>query len=108
MNTNLPRGFERLYLDEPSTQEIHAYEVGIEVSVVFKTLALLHHSGWDYYMWLDSFLDSLERRFSRSAFFERIDWDNVGAVARVMRQALDSGSQKETDSVKKVPEVTTE
>lgn len=108
MNTNLPRGFARLYLNESSTLETHTYDVEVEVSVVFKALALFHHSGWDYYMWLDSFLDSLEHRFSSSAFFERIDWDSVMAVARAMRQAPDLDSRKETDSVKEVPEATTE
>jgi hypothetical protein len=95
-------------LDEPNADEIRTYQVDIEVSVVFKTLALLQPSGWDYYMWLDSFLDALEQAFSKSAFFKRIDWDGVMAVARVMRQAPALGSRKETDSVKEVPEVTAE
>src|SRR5262249_44046309 len=75
MNTSLPHGFAKLYLNEPSPRETHTYLVEVEVSVVFKALALLHRSGWDYYMWLDSFLDSLEHQFASSAFFERIDWD---------------------------------
>ena len=101
-NTNLPRSFERLYLNENSMHDTHAYLVEVEISVVFKALALLHRSGWHYYMWLDSFLNALDRRFSSSAFFERIDWDSAMTIVRVMQHTSDLNSRRETGSAQEV------
>lgn len=87
-NTNLPRDFERLYLDGMSLRDVQTYSVDIKAVVDFKPLALLSQTGWQYHSWLDSFLSSLEEAVSKKEFFERIDWDRAITVARVVQRTL--------------------
>lgn len=93
-NTNLPRGFERLYLDGMSLDDVGAYRVDIKAIVNFKPLALLSQSGWQYHSWLDSFLTSLEEDVAKEEFFKRIDWDRAITVARVVQRTLSSAATK--------------
>lgn len=93
-NTNLPRGFERLYLDGMSLGDVQTYSVDIKAIVNFKPLALLSQTGWQYHSWLDSFLTSLEEAVSKEEFFQRIDWDRAMTVARVVQRTLSSAGKK--------------
>lgn len=87
-NTNLPRGFERLYLEGRSLSNVSAYKVDVNTLITFKPLSLLSQSGWQYHTWVDSFLSSLEDAFSADEFFRRIDWDRAMTVARVVQRTL--------------------
>jgi hypothetical protein len=87
VNTTLPRGFEKLYLEEEDQLSLSVYQIEVRISVEFKALALLTRAGWEYHMWLDSFIASFERRFAYDSFFEMIDWDRAMTVARVMQRA---------------------
>jgi hypothetical protein len=93
-NTNLPRGFERLYLDGMSLGDVQTYSVDIKAIVQFKPLALLSQTGWQYHSWLDSFLTSLEEAVSKEEFFQRIDWYRAMTVARVVQRTLSSVGKK--------------
>ena len=86
-NTNLPRGFEKLYLEEEEQLSLNVYQIEVRIFVEFKALALLTRAGWEYYMWLDSFIASFEQKFAHDSFFEMIDWDRAMTVARVMQRA---------------------
>jgi hypothetical protein len=84
---NLPREFERKYLglERPGGPgEYNAYGVSIEVRVSFRLLALFTRSAWDYYHWVDSFLDSLENDFCKESFFARINWELALTVSNVL------------------------
>ncbi|SEJ58301.1 hypothetical protein SAMN05216201_11190 [Pseudomonas linyingensis] len=88
VNTIVPRGFGRLYLDGLGVPDLQAYKVGINTQVEFKALALFTPSGWQYHMWLDSFLASLEEDFSRDEFFKRIDWPKAITISRVVERTI--------------------
>jgi len=83
-NKALPAGFEKLYLGEDDQLSLSVYSLEVRISVDFNALGLLTRAGWEYHMWLDSFIASFERRFAYDSFFETIDWDRAMTVARVM------------------------
>lgn len=101
-NTVLPRGFEHLYLEGMSFEDVQAYHVGIKAIVKFKPLALLSQSGWQYHLWLDSFLTSLEEDVAKEEFFKRIDWDRAMTVARVVQRTLLSAAKKHTPAASEI------
>lgn len=49
-----------------------------------KSLSLLLKSGWEYYRWVDSFANHLEKIFSISHFMDRIGWHNLTAHFHIL------------------------
>ena len=86
--SNLPRGFEELYLGDVKFTEVSTYQIFISAIVKFKPLALLSRSGWEYHSWLDSFLTKLERDFSKREFLARIRWNTAVTVGRVVERTI--------------------
>ncbi|MES2974831.1 MAG: hypothetical protein V4757_14550 [Pseudomonadota bacterium] len=93
-NTTLPRGFGRLYMDGLSISDLQTYQIGIVTSIRFKPLALFTRSGWQYHMWLDSFLESLESEFAKEDFFRSIAWKQAITVGRVVQRTLAEAAVK--------------
>ena len=100
--TNLPRGFEELYIGDFSFPDVATYKIGLTTSIQFKPFALLSRAGWEYHQWLDSFLEKLEQDFSRHAFLEHIQWSTAITAARVVERTL--SKRRENDAP---PEATT-
>jgi len=75
--TVLPRGFEKYYLGYNSYEDFYTNEIQIKISVQFKKASLFSSSGWDYYEWIELFLEKVERNFSRNFFFNSINWKQI-------------------------------
>lgn len=86
--TNLPRGFEKMYIGDFAFPDVATYKIGITTTVHFKPFALLSRSGWEYHQWLDSFLAKLEQDFSQRAFLENIQWSTAITTARVLERTF--------------------
>ena len=71
----LPRAFEKWYLGIEDWQNLHPYQVSIDVDVTLKFGGLLTSLGWEYYQWVDSFLERVERDASQDAFLDAIGWE---------------------------------
>lgn len=91
--TVLPENFEEYYLNLKLEQKetpkgimlsYGIYQVYIDIQITVKLRAMLSSSGWEYYRWVDSFLEEIEKKVSREAFFERINWDNIAALLRCL------------------------
>ncbi|MDN0088300.1 hypothetical protein QVN42_13060 [Yersinia nurmii] len=78
-NSNLPRRFESLYMGK-DFNSISTFQVELAVSVDFFTKSLLTDEGWEYYWWLDSFLEKLEQSFSKKYFLSKISWNQNAAM----------------------------
>lgn len=93
-SANLPRGFATFYLGitefEDSTffDDFMSWEVNVNISVLFKFGSLLSARGWEYYHWVDSFLNDLETNFSAEYFFSKINWENVHTTIMAQRNAF--------------------
>lgn len=81
-NNSLPRGFEQYYLgiDDNNLLRFDAFEVKINISVDMKLRSLFSRLGWEYYYWIDSFLDDIDYYVSQDVFFKRINWESVLTV----------------------------
>jgi hypothetical protein len=60
----------------------HVYEVGVVVTVHFGFGRLLTRTDWEYYRWIDSFLNKLDKRFSKKTFFKQIGWSFALTAAK--------------------------
>jgi hypothetical protein len=82
----LPADFEEYYLrmlqyhQRSNPPMVKEKAIEIEVIVFFKNSIFFSTSGLQYYIWLDSYLDKLEKEFSSSYFFKKIGWDSVSTL----------------------------
>ena len=95
-NTVLPEGFEEYYMGIKEEEDINIYKVDINIKVLKKLSALFSKAGWEYYYWVDSFLDEIEDSVSQDAFFDQIGWETVFTVL----QCFNHGQSK-SESVPK-------
>jgi hypothetical protein len=91
----LPDSFEELYLgiEKPlSYLDVSAVSVSVNIDVEMKFGALFTSKGWEYYYWIDSFLETLNKDLSADEFFSRINWESAYTVHMIQQ------SQKSKDN----------
>ena len=74
----LPRSFQKYYLGidvQSKADAIQSKAVSINITVSFKSGTFLSNTGMQYYYWVDSFLNTLDKDFSSDFFFKTIGWD---------------------------------
>jgi len=77
-NTSLPDEFVKSYLKiDNEIETISEFQIQIIIDVNMKIKSLFTNRGWEYYLWIDSFLENLDNYLSEDAFFERINWNTV-------------------------------
>lgn len=86
--TVLPEGFEEYYLgiNDP-LKGITPYVVNVDIQVSMKLGSLLSATGWQYYRWIDSFLDKIEKDLSKDTFFELLNWESAFTILQCLKQA---------------------
>jgi len=95
--TVLPRHFEKLYLDR-GFRDVQPYQISLVVNVRFRLRSLFTPSGWEYYRWLDSFLDGIAHAFSFERFLQDVGWETAVSAAIVTRRLFGS-----SDGVTDIP-----
>ncbi|QDH72402.1 hypothetical protein [Brevundimonas sp. M20] len=83
-NTNTSTLFEPLYLGRNKI-ETKTFSASISVSVKYKLRSLFSGKSWQYYRWIDQFMDGIEKDFSFDAFLERIGWDRAVTLSTLRR-----------------------
>lgn len=83
---NLPSDFEELYIGT-KFGDVRSYEVGVNIKVKFKFRSVFSRDGWQYYKWIDLFLENIEKEFSFDVFLKQISWDVAYSVATIMRRS---------------------
>jgi hypothetical protein len=104
LNTSLPRDFQERYLRKRQFRAITAYHVAVQSIVEFKRFALLTPTGWLYHQWVDSFLATLERDFSKSAFLDRIQWECALTTTHLVEHAISSRFKERQEGSRKARE----
>jgi len=90
--TVLPRGFEKRYMRITGQRDsVTEFKVDVAIGVSMKLGALLSAAGWQYYRWIDSFLDRIEEDLSRDAFFKLINWESACTVLQCLERAQQTG-----------------
>lgn len=91
-NTVLPTGYREHYLGITGF-EMHLanvdYDVKIQLSVELKHQSLFTRSGWEEYEWLDSFIDSFTKSFSKDHYFNDINWKTAYTIIRGLKEKSD-------------------
>lgn len=90
-STNLPN--EKEFLNEyvgvrnlhKKRQDLHVYSIDINIKVTIKYIAFLTPLGWEYYNWVDSFLDSINDHISKNEYFNRIQWLAAHTVLKCLK-----------------------
>lgn len=91
----LPEGFKEHYLGIKDWPESTSdYKVNVDVQITMKLGALFSGVGWEYYRWVDSFLEEIEKDMSEDAFFKKIDWESAFTVLQCLEQAQQRQSKK--------------
>lgn len=79
IGTVLPRDFKKRYLST-SVLDTSTFKIKIIIEVEFKRFSLLSSSGWDYFKWIDSFLEDIDEEVSKERFFAHLGWDHALTV----------------------------
>jgi len=88
--TYVPNEFYQFILGlDKKPKDVTEFEVQVIIDVTFKPGAFLSSKGWEYYYWIDSFLDRFERNFSIDAFFDSIGWNESLTMMQFMHTRLD-------------------
>jgi len=92
LNTFIPFEFHEYILNQKGKEifENPDFEVKILIDIDFKSLAFLSTKGWDYYYWVDSFLEEISESFEKESFFERIGWNQVLTTISYMEPRISS------------------
>lgn len=81
----LPDRFEEFYLGV-SFDDIDSYIVNLRIDVKFAWWALFTPAGWEYYRWLDSFVEEMGKTFSFERFITDVGW-HAALTAHVIERA---------------------
>jgi hypothetical protein len=79
--TNIDPIFARRYLRE-DWGDLTPYKVDLRIQTKMKWRGLLSSRGWDYYQWLDEFVEVLRREMSADEFVDRIGWATAKTLIR--------------------------
>lgn len=88
-NTTLPRGFKEKYLSIHGFEEDISnvvYNVEVEVQIKFKIGSVFSPFSWDDYNWIDTFLNKLDKSFSKEVFFENINWKAIYCAIKCIEE----------------------
>ena len=83
--TVLPRRFEEFYLGV-HFNDVTSYMVNLRIDVKFAWWALFTPAGWEYYRWLDSFVEEISKAFSFERFIADVGW-HTALTAHLIQRA---------------------
>ena len=86
--TVLPRGFENYYLGYKSYSDTWATKIDLDITIEFKYYTILSSGGWDYYEWIELFLEKVEHNFSKDYFFNNIKWNQIYVQTRILEKMM--------------------
>lgn len=72
----------------------HAYQITMRFTVAFKFASLFLPSGWGYYRWIESFMESFESKFSKDRHFIDIGWESALTLIEYHEKQKNHGDTK--------------
>ncbi|MCB2361965.1 hypothetical protein [Clostridium estertheticum] len=79
-NTFIPHNFEKYYLRLNNIFEANLFNISIKLDIKFKFKSLFLPSGWVYYKWVDSLIETMEELISEENFLESINWKTTSTI----------------------------
>ncbi len=65
------------------------YKINIELQIKFKILKFLFNGKWEFFYWLDSYLDKINKDMSADVYFERINWESTYTMLETIKKNKD-------------------
>lgn len=79
-----PIDFDERYLGN-GERRVDAYKISVELNVKFNLWSLFSATGWQYYQWLDSFVDQFSKSFAFEEFLDDIGWSTALTVSKLVQ-----------------------
>ena len=76
LGTVVPWEYQRCILGVDPRQ-CHTYQIGVRLCVSFRFASLFLPGGWEYYRWVESFVESFDKDFSEDRYFTDIGWESA-------------------------------
>lgn len=76
--------FTGFYLGDLDYLDLKPCRMEIKIDVNFKVGALLSSRESEYYAWIDSFLNYVDKKFSFDRFVKEINWSTVASFIQVV------------------------
>ena len=80
----VPPHFEDLYLKISKGTDIADFEIELTLNIKFKLMSIFSSKGWEYYNWIDSFIEELNNDFSGDEFFKSIYWEQTMTILKCL------------------------
>ncbi|MEU1941099.1 hypothetical protein ABZ554_01195 [Streptomyces sp. NPDC020125] len=80
LRADVPPDYVKQYMGELSPSQVDSFKVNIDLRLSVRRSFVLSGRRWRYHLWVDSFVDDLEKRFSFVRHLADIDWVTLSAV----------------------------
>lgn len=86
INTYIPHEYEKHYLGINYSSDLPAFIATYEIEVHFHMLSLFKTNSWQYYQWVDSFINRIETDVSQNYYFnEKIEWNKTYPIIKMLK-----------------------
>lgn len=83
VNTYIPVEYLIFYLSLNEYKDIPAFITSFRLKVKFNRFSFFKSSSWEYYKWIDSFINELEKSVSEKFYFEeQIEWNKIYPIIK--------------------------
>jgi hypothetical protein len=72
--------FKIVYLNQDDDCHLTGYRMHIKLRVSFSRIAIFSKTGWQYYQWIDNFIQDIHNKSSQNLFLEKIGWENTQTI----------------------------
>jgi hypothetical protein len=103
-NTNCPIKYEEYYLGLTDFRRYSTFQIDIDFEFNLKFGALLKQSGWDIYNWVDSLLETLDKKISKREYFEKINWNKAYVIIKSLKKDSSKTQQIQTHYTARIDE----
>jgi hypothetical protein len=86
MTTLVSKNFIKYYTGNNDDSEFIKYTLDTNIRIKFTLLAFFSNLGWNYFKWVDSFIDRYEKSFSEQRFLNRINWNTIDNLINVTKR----------------------
>jgi hypothetical protein len=78
--------FERYYFKDEDPRKLDAVRVNVNIQAQLKRRFGLRSKDWPYYLWLESFIETVRKEIDGEEFFKQISWDSIEIMMRILEQ----------------------
>lgn len=95
VNTYIPWEFCEYYLKLKNPQDLSELIITFRIEIIFHFGSFFRTIGWQYYQWIDSFLNELVENFEQEYYFKtKIDWDKAFTIIKSIENLTDNPDAK--------------